>query len=145
MPRATYEDVSKSFRTGRLERELQMVELSATSCSRIAIVWISLMSFAAITLYVASQWVFIVVSVYFIIDPVRKLLDTSSYMFVVQTKLAYITATQNNRISLGEENSKLLLSFLYRERRNYYHISLPRTFPYPLSFVCYTSQNRVAH
>jgi hypothetical protein len=29
--------VSKSFRTGRLERELQMVQLSATRCSCIAI------------------------------------------------------------------------------------------------------------
>jgi uncharacterized protein HemY len=36
-------------------------------------------SFAAIALYVASQRVFIVV-VYFIIDSVRKLLDTPSYM-----------------------------------------------------------------
>jgi hypothetical protein len=33
-------------------------------------------SFAAITLCVASQRVFIVVSVYFVIDSVRKLLDT---------------------------------------------------------------------
>jgi hypothetical protein len=33
-------------------------------------------SFAIITLYVASQRVFIVVSVYFVIDSVRKLLDT---------------------------------------------------------------------
>jgi len=32
-----YEGVSKSFRTGRLERELQMVRLSATKCSCIAI------------------------------------------------------------------------------------------------------------
>jgi hypothetical protein len=32
-----YEGVSKSSRTGRLERELQMVQLSATRCSRIAI------------------------------------------------------------------------------------------------------------
>jgi hypothetical protein len=32
-----YEVVSKSFRTGRLERELQMVQLSATRCSCIAI------------------------------------------------------------------------------------------------------------
>jgi hypothetical protein len=32
--------------------------------------------FAAITLCVASQRVFIVVSVYFVIDSVRKLLDT---------------------------------------------------------------------
>jgi hypothetical protein len=57
--------VSKSFRTGRLERELQMVQLSATNCSCNAILWVSLMSFATITLCVASQWVFIVVSVYF--------------------------------------------------------------------------------
>jgi len=37
-------------------------------------------SFAAITLCVASQRVFIVVSVYFVIDSVRKLLDIPSYV-----------------------------------------------------------------
>jgi len=37
-------------------------------------------SFAAITLYVASQRVFIVISVYFVIDSVRKVLDTPSYV-----------------------------------------------------------------
>jgi hypothetical protein len=36
-------------------------------------------SFAAITLCVASQRVFIVVSVYIVIDSVRKLLVTPSY------------------------------------------------------------------
>jgi hypothetical protein len=70
------ESVSKSFRTGRLERELRMVQLSASKCSFIAILWVSLVSFAAITLCVASQRVFIV---YFVIDSVRKLLDTPSY------------------------------------------------------------------
>jgi hypothetical protein len=35
--RLTYEGVSKSFRTGRLARELQMVQLSATRCSCITI------------------------------------------------------------------------------------------------------------
>jgi hypothetical protein len=35
-------------------------------------------SFAAITLCVASQRLFVVVSVYFVIDSVRKLLDTLS-------------------------------------------------------------------
>jgi hypothetical protein len=75
-----WEGVSKSFRTGRLERELQMIQLSATRCSCIAILWVSIVSFAAITLCVASQWVFIVVSVYFAIDSVRKLLDTPSYV-----------------------------------------------------------------
>jgi hypothetical protein len=33
----TYDGVSKSFRTDRLERELQMVELSATRCSCISL------------------------------------------------------------------------------------------------------------
>jgi hypothetical protein len=37
-------------------------------------------SFAAITLCVASQRVFIVNVVYFVIDSVRKLLDTPSYI-----------------------------------------------------------------
>jgi hypothetical protein len=32
-----YEGVSKSFRTDHLERELQMIQLSATRCSCIAI------------------------------------------------------------------------------------------------------------
>jgi hypothetical protein len=35
--RSRYEGVPKSFRTGHLERELQMVQLSATRCSCIAI------------------------------------------------------------------------------------------------------------
>jgi hypothetical protein len=61
----TYEGVSKSFRTGLLERELQMVQLSATKCICIAILWVSLLSFAAITFYVASQRLFIVLSVHF--------------------------------------------------------------------------------
>jgi hypothetical protein len=47
----TYEGVSKSFRTGSVERELQMVQLSATRCNCIAILCVSLVSFAAITLY----------------------------------------------------------------------------------------------
>jgi hypothetical protein len=74
-----YEGVSKSFRTGRLERELQMGQLSATRCSYIAILWDNLVSFAAITLCVASQGVFVVAFVYFVMDSVRKLLDTASY------------------------------------------------------------------
>jgi hypothetical protein len=74
-----YEGVSRSFRTGRLERELQMVQLSATRCSCIAILWVILESFAAITLCVASQRVIPTVSIYFVIGPVRKILDTLSY------------------------------------------------------------------
>jgi hypothetical protein len=75
-----YEGVSRIFRTGRLERELQMVQLSATSCSSIAILWVSLVSFAAITICVASQGMFVVIVVYFVIDSVQKLLDTTSYV-----------------------------------------------------------------
>jgi hypothetical protein len=80
-----YEGVPKSFRTGRPERELQMVQLSATRCSFIAILSVSLVSFAAITLCVASERVFIVASVYFVIDSFQKLLDTPSYDNVVST------------------------------------------------------------
>jgi hypothetical protein len=57
-PYKTYEGSSKSFRTGCPERELQMVQLSATRCSFIAILWASLVSFAAIILCVASQCFF---------------------------------------------------------------------------------------
>jgi hypothetical protein len=53
-----YETVSQSFRTGHLERELRMVQLSAIRCSCIAILWVILVSFAAIALRVASQRVF---------------------------------------------------------------------------------------
>jgi hypothetical protein len=50
-----------------------------SKCSCIAILWVSLVSFAATTLCVASQWVFVVIA-YFVIDSVRKRLDTSSYI-----------------------------------------------------------------
>jgi hypothetical protein len=72
-----HEDVSKSFQTGRLERELHVVQLSATRYSCTATLWVSLVSFAAITLCVASQRVFIV-AVYFVMESVRKLLATPS-------------------------------------------------------------------
>jgi hypothetical protein len=74
----TYEGVSKSFWTGHLEWELQMVQLSASRCNRIAILWVSLVSFNAISLCGGSQWVFVVL-VHFVIDSVQKLLDTPSY------------------------------------------------------------------
>jgi hypothetical protein len=76
----TCEGVSKSFRTGRLERELRMVQLSATKCSCMVILWISLVTFSAITLWVTPQRLFIFVSVYFVIDSVRELLNTPSYI-----------------------------------------------------------------
>jgi hypothetical protein len=53
-----------------------MVQFSATRCSCIAILLVSLVSFAAITICITSQLVFIVV--HFVIDSVRKLLGTFS-------------------------------------------------------------------
>jgi len=49
-------------------------------------------SFAAITLCVASQRVFIVVSVYFVIDSARKRLDISSYIvsFSFHSRICFI-------------------------------------------------------
>jgi hypothetical protein len=78
---ALYKGVSKIYRTGQLERELQMAQLSVTMCSYIAILWVSLVSFAAITLCVASQWIIPTASVCFVIDSVRELLDAPSYAF----------------------------------------------------------------
>jgi hypothetical protein len=89
-----YEGVSKCFRTGRLERELQTVQFSATRCSYIAILWVSLVSFAAITICVTSQRDFIIIDVvYFFIDSIRKLLDTPSYNFVTSDKWRFSSVT----------------------------------------------------
>jgi hypothetical protein len=87
-----YEGVSKSFRTGHLERELQIVKLSATRCSCIVILWVNIVSFVAITFCVASERVFIVVIVYFVIDSIRKLLDTPSY--VSHSRPAFLIISQ---------------------------------------------------
>jgi hypothetical protein len=57
-----------------------MVQLSTTRCSCIAILRVSLVSFAIIALCVAAQRVLIVVIVYFVIDALRKLLDTPWYI-----------------------------------------------------------------
>jgi hypothetical protein len=64
-----------------------MVQLSATRCSCIAILWVIVVSFAAITLCVAFQRTVPKVSVYFVIDLVRKLLDTPSYTRNVKPNL----------------------------------------------------------
>jgi hypothetical protein len=76
----TYEGVSKSSRTANLERVLQKVQLSATRCRSIAILWVIIENFAAITLWRGRQRVRPNVSVYFFIDSVRKLLDTPTNM-----------------------------------------------------------------
>jgi hypothetical protein len=58
--RGAYVSLSKSSRTGRLERDLRMVQLSATTCSFIAILWVSLVCFASVIICVPSQRVFVV-------------------------------------------------------------------------------------
>jgi len=45
-----------------------LAQLSATMCSRIAIFWVILVSFAAVTLCAASQRVFVIV--YFVINSI---------------------------------------------------------------------------
>jgi hypothetical protein len=55
-----------------------MLQLSATRCSCMAILCVSLVSFATITLCIASRRVFVVIIVYFVTDSVRKHLDTPS-------------------------------------------------------------------
>jgi hypothetical protein len=53
-----------------------MMQLSGTRCSCVPILWVSLVSFAAITLCVASQRVIAKDKCIFLYDSVRKLLDT---------------------------------------------------------------------
>jgi hypothetical protein len=55
-------------------------------------------SCAAITLCVASQRVFIVVSVYFVIDSVRKLMDTPSW--VLRIGASGVLAGPNRHVRL---------------------------------------------
>jgi hypothetical protein len=51
-----------------------MVQLSAIRFSCVAILWVSLMSFAAITFHVASEQVIPKANIYFVVDSIRKLL-----------------------------------------------------------------------
>jgi hypothetical protein len=64
----------QKFPDSRLERVLQIVQLPATRCSFIAILWVSLVSFTAIIRCVASQRVILKVSIYLFIDSILKLL-----------------------------------------------------------------------
>jgi hypothetical protein len=71
-----------------------MVQLSVTKCSCIAILWVSLVSFAAINLCVASRRMSIVVIVYFVIDSVQELLDTPSYL--LRWSIYFLIPISNN-------------------------------------------------
>jgi hypothetical protein len=72
---------AQKFTDWQPEPELQMVQFSATRCNCIAILWVILVSFVAINHCVASQRVFIVVIVYFVIEWVRELFDIPSFMY----------------------------------------------------------------
>jgi hypothetical protein len=62
-------------------------------------------SFGAIILCVASQRVFFVVVVYFVIDSVRKLLDTPSYYVTIKIHLLRIWMNMENDI----DNKKIVI------------------------------------
>jgi hypothetical protein len=106
-----YEVVSKSFRTGRLERQLQMVQLSATMCSCIAILWVSLMSFAAITLCVAFQRLFI--AVYFVIDSGRKFLETPSCVVSIWIRWSALFEGSRYLFSFLRKSPLFLATFVF--------------------------------
>jgi hypothetical protein len=77
----SYEGVYKSFRTGRLERELQVVQLFATRCSCIAIMWVSSSEFCHHKLlYCFSTTVYFCCCL-FRYDSVRELFGTPSYAY----------------------------------------------------------------
>jgi hypothetical protein len=69
------------------------------------------MSFAAMTLCVAYQRVFIVVSVYFVIDSVRKLLDIPSCIraCVLQTILSHDISLESVLLHFNTRKSDKLI------------------------------------
>jgi hypothetical protein len=85
----THEGVSTSFRTGRLERELQMLQLSATRCSCVTILWVSLVSFATLTFVLLLNMCLLLLLCYFVSDSVRILLDTPSYTVKLGNAVLY--------------------------------------------------------
>jgi hypothetical protein len=88
-----YDGIFKSFRTGCLERELQVVQISATRCSCIAILWVSLVS-------VASQGAFIALVIYFVFYSVRKLLDTASMHIYAHKRARAHTHTHTHKVQV---------------------------------------------
>jgi hypothetical protein len=71
-------------------------------------------SFAATTLRVASQRMFIVV-VYFIIGSVRKILDTPSYISVKKNGICFVTEQQERWVLIIQNLPVTLIEFEYRK------------------------------
>jgi hypothetical protein len=119
----TTKSVSRSFRTDRLKRELQMVHLSDTRCSCIAILWASSVSFAAITLCVASQRVLTVVYLVmiqarnFLIRPrICYLIPSFLFLKSVYSRSVTLCFGRFGNLQITEETNKYKTEaeFLYR-------------------------------
>jgi hypothetical protein len=87
-----------------------MVRLSATRCSCTAILWVSLVSSATITLCVASQWVFIAVCI---------LLSTQSGNFWTHPHTAYRVHHKNNITVQNTESNRIEKSRTYNNSTIY--------------------------
>jgi hypothetical protein len=84
-----------------LERELHMVQLSATRCSCIAILWVSLVSFAAITLCVASQRIVLFIRS----TQSGNVLDILSYIRNYPPNLEDVSSTEKNHARTHENSN----------------------------------------
>jgi hypothetical protein len=83
-----------------------MGQFSATRCSCIAILWVNLVRFAAITLRVASQRVFIVV-VRLVTDSFRRLLDIPSYVNGAPLRMLYLSSCTDVPIFRSENKESV--------------------------------------
>jgi hypothetical protein len=138
-------ECNQKFPDCSLQQELQMVQFSATRCSCIVIFWASLVSLAAVTLCVASQRVIQKVSVYFVIDSVRKLFDTPSYISPrhccnyftfceLYLKSRYIFP--KGKVNYVEQFWKIYRSITTKNSKATYHHFLWWTISCNNSFIC---------
>jgi hypothetical protein len=106
-----------------------MVKLSAITCSFIAISWVSLVSFAFITLCIASQRVIPKVSMYFFIDSVRKVLDTPSYYGQIYRFVFHCSVPANKMERLGKiVKSKSFQAFTAMLQVEFFWVVTPYNF-----------------
>jgi hypothetical protein len=113
----TYESKSRSFRIASLERELQIVQLSATRCSCIAILWVSLVSFAATTLYVASQREYIIIIIIIIIIILFISLSTQSGNFWIHPRTCTQRMTFEERVAFEKQRVSV---HCHQHNQNFY-------------------------
>jgi hypothetical protein len=70
-------------------------------------------SFAAIAICVGSQKVFIVVSMYFAIDSVRKLLDLRTHIFRIEAAWASVALVSYRNTTRGQNTEDLNCSLFF--------------------------------